>query len=130
MLRFERGVLFDFMELATMKPFLKPEFQTDDELAKLTTDTDNIEDAVQDFLDYMVFAWMKATDERGISASRSVCKLGEWLWILGREDLYDVIHDDSLYNPYGAPALIAVCEDLGIEVPEDVRSFAKVKCSR
>ena len=130
MLGFRTGVLLEFADGPTLRPFLKEEYQTDEYISAHVIETDNLEDAAQDFLDYMVFAWMKATDERGISASRSIDKLGEWLWILGREDLYEVIHDDGLYSPYGAPALIKVCESLGIEVPDDVRSFARVPCSR
>lgn len=78
----------------------------------------------REFLRYMEFAWGKAVDQRGISASRSIFKLGEHMWCLGREDLHDVLHDDSLYAPYGAPALIECCEKLGVEVPSYVREFA------
>lgn len=87
----------------------------------------DITEVAQDFLDYMVFAWMKAEDERGLSASRSVMKLGEWLWLLGRGDLTERINDEALYNPYGAPALIVVCRELGIEPPADLVEFAKHK---
>lgn len=89
---------------------------------------DAVDEAAQDFLDYMNFAWGKAEDQRGISASRSIQKLGAWLWLLGRNDLVATIENDDLYNPYGAPALVAVCDDLGVEVPESLREFAKHPC--
>lgn len=89
-----------------------------------TVITDIVE-AAQELLDYMVFAWDKATSERGISAGRSIQKLSAWLWVLGRTDLSVKIESNRLYNPYGAPALIAICEDLGINVPEYLREFAK-----
>lgn len=127
-LNFESDVLFDFLPLESAFEFLNDKgvetYKKKPEKWDLITD---IGEATQDFLDYMVFAWDKATDERGLSAGRSINKLGAWLWILGREDLTELINDDSLYNPYGAPALIAVCDKMGIDVPEYVREFAKRK---
>lgn len=90
--------------------------------------TSDINTIVQEFLDYMVFAWGKAENQRGLSASRSINKLSAWLWLLNREDLVNTIEDDDLYNPYGAPALIEVCNKLGIEVPESLVEFSKEKC--
>lgn len=78
----------------------------------------DIREATQDFLDYMVFAWMKAMDERGLSASRSIVKLTAWMKILGRDDVSAVLEDERLYRPYGRPALRRACEMLGIECPE------------
>ena len=87
----------------------------------------DLKKALQEFLDYMVFAWGKALNMRGLSSSRSLSKLSSWLWLFGREDLQEIAMSDDLYNPYGAPALIKVCEELGIEVPDDLREFAKKK---
>ncbi len=87
----------------------------------------DIYETVQDMLDYMVFGWSKALDERGISASRTITKLRAWFWLLGREDLVSILEDDRLYNPYGAPMLIKVCNKIGIEVPEDLIEFAQHK---
>lgn len=80
----------------------------------------DIYEATQDFLDYMVFAWMKALDERGLSASRSVIKLSTWMLILNRPDVAGVLDDDSLYEPYGRPALCMACRMLGIEFPKEL----------
>ncbi len=85
---------------------------------------DDIAESVQNFLDYMVFAWGKSFNERGISASRSIEKLSAYLWLFGRKDLVDIITDDDLYNPYGMPALLAVCEKLKIAVTEECIDFA------
>lgn len=73
---------------------------------------------VQDFLDYMNFAWDKIECKRGLSAMRSIDKLGEWLWLLSREDLHNLIRQSELYHPYGLPAVKRVCEELGIDMPE------------
>lgn len=77
-------------------------------------------EAAQDFLDYMVFAWMKAFDERAISACRSITKLSTWMEILGRNDVADTLRDERLFAPYGRPALRKACEVLGIDCPEDL----------
>lgn len=84
----------------------------------------DVEEAVQDMLDYWQFGLGKALDRRGISASRTVMKLGAWLWLLGREDLAAMIQDEANYNPYGMPALVALGDILGLEVPNECREFA------
>lgn len=127
-LPFRSDVLMSVLKFEIAKPHLKPEFVAEVESGKEKWEPMKIEEAAQAFLDYMEFAKGKAMDEMGISASRSIMKLGEWLWLLGREDLEAKINDDSLYNPYGAPALIAICEEMGIEVAEDLRDFSGVRC--
>lgn len=124
---FRAEVLMPYMEFETAKPFLKQ-----DAIDLVTSNVEpwkygknEIKAITKEFLDYMQFAWGKATGRRGISAARSIQKLSVWLWILGREDLETLIDDDNLYNPYGAPALVAVCNVLGVYVPDDVRNFAE-----
>ena len=128
MFEFRTEILIYYISFQTAKRFLKEsavkEYESGKEEWTVITD---INETVQDFLDYMVFAWGKAEDERGISASRSISKLSVWLWMLGRQDLVEKINDSSLYNPYGAPALIVVCEELGIKVPESLKEFAGYK---
>jgi hypothetical protein len=135
--REESGQMFDFaseillyyIDFGHVKEFLKAEaveqFEKGEKVWDCITD---IRITAQDFLDYINFAWGKALDERGISASRSIQKLSMWLWLMGRDDLVQTIENDRLYNPYGAPALIAVSEALSIPVPDELREFAKHKC--
>lgn len=78
----------------------------------------DVMEAAQDFLDYMVFAWMKADNERGLSASRSIEKLSAWMKILSRPDVAAVLDDEELYPMYGKPALRKACEMLGIKCPD------------
>lgn len=126
---FRKEVLLDYLSFENAKPYLNKSYVEEVESGKKVWDIiTNIEETLQDFLDYMNFAWGKAEDERGISATRSVQKLEMWLWLLGREDLAKIIRDDSLYNPYGAPALIAVCNKLDIKVPKSLIEFSKNKC--
>lgn len=126
---FRPEVLMDYLNFENARPFLKEEYihkveKGEEEWEMITT----IEECAQDFLDYMNFAWGKAEDQRGISAGRSIQKLGMWLWIMNREDLQTLIEKDELYNPYGAPALIEVCTEMGITIPESLVEFAEQKC--
>lgn len=127
---FRPEVLIDFLSMENAKPFLNQDYvkkleSGEEQYGDVVT---TIEECAQDFLDYMNFAWGKAEDERGISASRSIQKLGIWLWLMNRDDLRIIIEDDALYNPYGAPALIEVCSQMGIEVPKSLVKFSKTKC--
>lgn len=125
---FEKEILLKFLPWEEAKKYFVPEYidMVDKGVEKHEVPTD-LTETVQDFLDYMVFAWGKALDERGISASRSISKLGVWLWLIGRNDLFETIRKDELYYPYGAPALIAVCKEMGINVPEEVIEFSQRK---
>jgi hypothetical protein len=126
---FRPEVLINYLTFESAKPHLKEEYVKEVEAGTKQWDQiTTIEKCAEEFLDYMKFAWGKAEDERGISANRSVQKLGMWLWIMNRDDLSRIIEDDDFYNPYGAPALIEVCNQMGIEVPNSLIEFAKVKC--
>ena len=123
--KFDREVFIDYLSYENAKSFYSDEYNlkiANKELEQPLAITD-IKETIQDFLDYMVFAWGKAIDERGISASRSISKLAAWLWLLGREDLEDSINRDDLYEPYGMPALIEVCNMLNINVPNKCYDF-------
>lgn len=131
---FKREVLLDYLPWNNLTvDFLKTIF-TEEACDKYTTDSsqlvfiEDIAESVQNFLDYMVFAWGKSFDERGLSASRSIEKLSAYLWLYGKDSLVEIIEDDDLYNPYGMPALIAVCEKMKIYVPEVCIQFANIKC--
>lgn len=125
---FSVEVIVYYLNWENIKPYLKEEYiekvENGEEQFNFVT---SIEECAQDFLDYMNFAWGKAENQRGISASRSIQKLSTWAWLMGREDISDVLQDDSLYNPYGAPALIKACNMLDISVPESLIEFSKHK---
>lgn len=128
MVDFWVAVLLDYVPFESVKHLLKEEALEKYESGecKWTVITD-VEESVQDFLDYMVFAWRKAENMRGLSASRSINKLSCWAWLLGRDDVMEILEDDSLYNPYGAPALVKACKTLGIKVPNRIVKFSKTK---
>lgn len=126
---FRPEVLIGHLNFENAKQFLKDEYVAKiDSGEKKHEYVSDLQETAQDFLDYMNFAWMKALDERGLSASRSINKLSAWLWLMGREDLEQTINDDTLYNPYGSPALIEVCNKLEIAIPNEVIEFSKHKC--
>lgn len=113
---FSIGVAVDYLPFEEAKKHLIEEKWP--ELENTWKPITDVYEAAQDFLDYMVFAWMKAMDERGLSASRSVVKLAAWMHILSRPDVADILMDDGLYDPYGRPALRKACEVLGITFPD------------
>lgn len=116
---FAREVAYRFMPFEDAKDHLTEEFLEKIEKGeKKYVQITDVMEAVQDFLDYMVFAWMKAAEGKGISASRSIIKLSAWMQILSRPDVADILNDDSLYAPYGKPALRKACDILGIEAPD------------
>ena len=118
-LDFAREIAMLFLPFDEIKHDLREEYR-----AKIESGEDawpqvfSVMEAAQDFLDYMVFAWMKANDERGLSAWRSISKLATWMRILSRSDVADVLEDLDNFDPYGKPALSKACEMLGIHAPD------------
>ncbi|MET8198017.1 hypothetical protein [Micromonospora taraxaci] len=62
--------------------------------------------------DYLRFAVGKILDHRGNSASRSVDKLGELAWLLGRDDIVAGM-DHTDYPMYGAPKVTVFADGFG-----------------
>jgi hypothetical protein len=67
---------------------------------------------------YLEFAIGKIDDHRGISASRSVEKLTEYAWLLGRDDVVTAM-DEEPYGQYGAPKVKAFATGMGYPWPDD-----------
>lgn len=72
---------------------------------------------LKEMLDYLGFAWEKATGHRGISASRSIDKFTSWLWLLGEDELLARFLAAPFQN-YGAPQLMIVSEFLVFDLGE------------
>jgi hypothetical protein len=62
--------------------------------------------------DYLRFAIGKILDHRGNSAGRSVDKLGELAWLIGRDDVVAAM-DQAGYLMYGAPKVRAFADGFG-----------------
>lgn len=67
---------------------------------------------------YYVFALGKIENHRGISASRSVEKLTEYAWLLGRDDVIEAM-EAADYPQYGAPMVAAFAAGFGLDWPAD-----------
>jgi hypothetical protein len=61
---------------------------------------------------YLEFAIEKILGHRGISAERSVEKLGEYAWLLDRDDVVSKM-DDADHSQYGAPKVKAFADGMG-----------------
>lgn len=116
---FDREVAIYFLSYTDVREKLndsaKEKYDADPALWKTITD---VNEAVQDFLDYMVFGWTKAMDERGLSAGRTIEKLSAWMKILSRPDIAEILNNENRYAPYGRPALKDACDALEIIAPD------------
>lgn len=110
---FRTDVITDAMTL----PTLQAAFPDHDpqKIAEVWQPTDVLDHARQ----YLEFAIGKILDHRGLSASRSVTKLREYAWVLGRDDVVDAM-DAAGYAQYGAPKVQAFAQGMGWPWPADV----------
>lgn len=74
-------------------------------------------------IDYLHFAFDKALDHRGLSASRSVLKMREYAWILDLDEAVAFADDDANYPNYGVPVLKKMAQALGVEMPESIAAW-------
>lgn len=80
--------------------------------------------------DYYTFALKKIAGHRGISAGRSVDKLTEYAWLLGRDEVVAAM-DAAEFPQYGAPKVAAFAIGFGLPWPVDeamVRMSSGVPC--
>jgi len=73
------------------------------------------ENVIKEMAGYMPFAVGKAEDERGISASRSIWKYEQWLWVL-EDPLADEIGD---FDDYGMTHLLTIAEKYKLSTKDD-----------
>lgn len=129
---FGNDVLLDYLPFDRVRPFLKEgttaeqwhgpigAFQGCGGPTDMTRPLDPA-DAAHTLLaaeKYAAFGWTKIEGHRGISASRTIEKMAEWLWILGWEP-EDVFDTDADWGQYGAGCLVRACRRLGLPEPED-----------
>lgn len=103
---FESGEYVDYLDYAYAKEFLK-----DDTSQEQWKEAQKVVKSPEDTIkDYMSFAWEKANNCRGISASRSILHMIAWLWLDGKD--WPEIED---YAYYGKPQLVRICEEYGVD---------------
>lgn len=96
------GLLLSYCDYETVLPLLNDGVTAED-WAKGADRPEKIGEAARS---YYIFALGKIADERGISAERSVIKLREYAWLMGRDDVVDAM-DAAPYPSYGAPKVAA-----------------------
>ncbi len=105
----KRLCLIQFLDYENAKQFLN-EGVTEEEWQE---DDDNITPE-NEIARYMSFAWEKANDCRGLSASRSYDRFTAWVWLINDPELQDGF-DEIEYEYYGKPTLVYLCEHFGID---------------
>jgi hypothetical protein len=107
-LGFEISIYLDYLDYQHAKPYLEDD-ATEEQWKDATKDIKNPKEAM---IDYMSFAWEKANDCRGISASRSLSHFTAWLWLDGDNDIWPTLEN---YEYYGKDQLVTICKYLGID---------------
>jgi len=103
---FEWPLYIEYLDLEHVRPFLRDP----DEPWNPTS-----VDPIDHMLDYMDFAWEKANNCRGISASRSIEHCIAWLWLAGEDELTQQVDHayNNTYHHYGKPILEMICDHFG-----------------
>ena len=105
-LGFETREYLNFLEFEHAKPYLKEGTKPEQWGQPTENSTKNI---LSIMLDYMPFAWKKAKNCRGISASRSISHYVGWIWML--DDGFEI--DADSYCHYGKNLLREICKQYG-----------------
>lgn len=114
---FESGDLLECLPFDDAKAFLKPDASSVGWAEDVMQSADH--DAVRRRMtEYLPFAFGKAIDHRGLSASRSVSHMRAWTWLLQQDELLTFINDSRNYAPYGAPILARVAQFLDVPLPD------------
>ncbi len=106
---FQQSDLMDYLDYDHSKPFLKDD-TTKEQWEEFAVETKTPTEAIKD---YMPFAWEKANNCRGLSASRSIEHMTAWLWLDGKDELLPKM--ESEYEFYGKPCLVIVCREYNID---------------
>lgn len=108
LLGFKSEVLLDWLDFEHAKPWLV-DGATEAQWAEAHKDTGSLEDEAKS---YLAFAYGKAVGHRGISAGRSIDKMTEFMWLMGRDDVVAAI-EAAPYPNYGMPKLVVISDMLG-----------------
>lgn len=111
---FQSADLIGFLPFELAKAYLREESIAEYENGKLVWEQQpNDRDGILKIIHgYMEFAWDKANNCRGLSASRSIEHMTAWTWMLGEEEqeLYEFVSDNDNYYHYGKPILEKICQ--------------------
>jgi hypothetical protein len=106
------GDLITYLEFNNAKQFLSDKYIRDNKICKenWVTEINEKDHILNEMKEYMSFAWDKANDFRGLSASRSMDHYTAWIWLLGDEDYFGDLGD---YKYYGKDNLKKICDKYG-----------------
>lgn len=110
----QREVLVDYASPSVGPGLCEQYFRNRNVYNEKPCDRDTV---IAEMRDYMSFAWEKAYDHRGLSASRSLYKMQAWLWLLGDDELLVFAEDADNYVPYGTPILRKISEKYDFYIP-------------
>lgn len=102
--------LVNALDYDLAKEFLKPDVTREDWVPQFKTREDVIK-AAEDYLD---FAFEKAANERGLSASRSVDHYGAWVFLACTREEHNEFAEHE-YGWYGVAQLMKAAELLGLK---------------
>lgn len=105
-LPFGRNVLIPYLEYENAEQYLK------DGATKEEWQDKETKDPLQSAEEYMDFARKKARNRRSNSATRSIDKMREWLWLAGEDEVLQKF-EEAEYKPYGKPKLNVLEEEFG-----------------
>lgn len=115
---FTPEVLVGFLDFDHARPYLKPEATAAD-WEQVPADPEHI---IGEMRAYMAdYGWPKVEEHRGLSADRTVQKMGVWLWLLGDDEMAAFADSEANYPQYGAPILKRICEKYGFPIPTGER---------
>lgn len=112
---FGQALLVTYLPFDEAEEFLVPEAKKEEWNPKPLT-KDSVEKEIKE---YLPFAWEKCKDQRGLSAERSVEKLGVWAWLLERNDLVEFAEDEENYSMYGEPILRKFFAEFNVNENDD-----------
>lgn len=106
----------DYMTRLTVDNF-KPFAKDGADLSDWVQSPGDREAVLKELCEYATFAWHKANNCRGLSASRSLSHFIAWSWLAGDDAVSQAIIDamEDRYECYGKPILARICEHYGID---------------
>lgn len=109
LLGFEIGEYRPYLDYEYVKPYLK------EGVTEVEWEPYALKNVINRMEKYMSFAWDKANNCRGISATRSVQHYIAWIWLSGDDDFAKEIEQDYElhYCHYGKPILEKICNHYG-----------------
>ena len=113
------GDLANYLDAATLKPLVKP----DADLSNWQPEELTRENVIKKMLEYLDFAFEKASSHRGISASRSVEHMQSYLWLLGDDELLAFATSGGNYANYGVPILKRIAIKYDKTMPENILNW-------